>query len=186
MADCRQSDCSKKSERFKIEIMMPFDSDEETDTQQPSKTGRLRCRDIMTSNVTAANPAQSLRAIAGLMRDGDLGVLPIVDDRNKLVGIVTDRDLVVRAAANGLDLNRTAVGEIMTDVLHTARADDFVFQAIRLMGDKQIRRVPVVSETGELQGILSLADIALEMEDEREIAEALEDISSGTAFWRKK
>lgn len=164
--------------------MMPFDSDEKTDAQ-PSKAGRLRCRDIMTSNVTAANPAQSLRAIAALMRDGDLGVLPIVDDQNKLVGVVTDRDIVVRAAAAGLDLTETTVGEIMTGDLHTARADDFVFQAIRLMGDKQIRRVPVTSETGELQGILSLADIALEMEDEREIAEALEDISSGSAFWRK-
>ncbi len=164
---------------------MPFDSDEKTDVQPP-KIGRLRCRDIMTSNVTAANPAQSLRAIAGLMRDGDLGVLPVVDNANKLVGVITDRDIVVRAAADGLDLNQTTVGEIMTCEIHAARPEDFVFQAIRLMGDKQIRRVPVTSETGELAGILSLADIALEMEDEREIAEALEDISSGSAFWRKK
>lgn len=165
--------------------MMPFNADEETG-KQPSKTERLRCADIMTRNVMTASPALNLQAVAQLMRDSDLGVLPVVDDANKLVGVVTDRDVIVRAAADGRDLNSTKVNEIMTRELHTARADDFVFQAIRLMGDKQIRRVPVVNETGELAGILSLADIALEMEDEREIAEALEDISSGSAFWRKK
>lgn len=167
--------------------MMPFDADEETGGKpQAARTERLRCAEIMTRNVTTANLELDLQSVARLMRDEDLGVLPIVDDALKLVGVVTDRDIVVRAAADGRDLRQTRVGEIMTGELHTARADDFVFQAIRLMGDKQIRRVPVVNETGELAGILSLADIALEMEDEREIAEALEDISSGSAFWRKK
>ena len=115
-----------------------------------------------------------------------MGALPVTDDANKLVGIVTDRDIVVRAVADAKDVTATTVAEIMTPDVFTVRADDFVFQAIRLMGDKQVRRVPVITETGELGGILSMADIALEMEDEREIAEALEDISSGSAFWRKK
>ena len=73
----------------------------------------------------------------------------------------------------------------MTTELFTVRPDDFAFEAIRLMGDKQIRRIPVVGANGELAGIISMADVALEMEDEREIAETLEEISSGAAFWSK-
>ena len=165
--------------------MMPFDADEETGGKQSPQAERLRSADIMTSSVTTANAAQTLRGIAQIMRDGDLGVLPVVDDANKLIGIVTDRDIVVRAVADGLDLNQTTVETVMTRELHTARETDFVFAAIRLMGDKQVRRVPVINENGELAGILSLADIALEMEDEREIAETLEEISSGKAFWSK-
>ena len=73
----------------------------------------------------------------------------------------------------------------MTSEVYSVRANDFVFEAIRLMGDKQIRRVPVVNDQGELVGIIAMADVALETEDEREIAETLEEISSGAGFWKK-
>ena len=73
----------------------------------------------------------------------------------------------------------------MTAELFTVAPDDFVFEAIRLMGDKQVRRIPVANADGSLAGIIAMADIALEMEDEREIAETLEEISSGSAFWSK-
>jgi CBS domain-containing protein len=139
----------------------------------------------MTGSVTTATETMTLREVAALMREGDMGALPVVDTAGKLVGIITDRDIVVRAAADGRELTATSVAEIMTREVHAARPDDYVFQAIRLMGDKQVRRVPVVEQDGTLAGILSMADIALEVEDEREIAEALEDISSGKAFWKK-
>jgi signal-transduction protein with cAMP-binding, CBS, and nucleotidyltransferase domain len=74
----------------------------------------------------------------------------------------------------------------MTTEIFSVRPDDFVFEAIRLMGDKQVRRMPVVAEDGKLAGIISMADVALETEDELEIAETLEEISSGSAFWSKK
>ena len=74
----------------------------------------------------------------------------------------------------------------MTSELFTVKPGDFVFEAIRLMGDKQVRRVPVIDTNGELAGIIAMADVALEMEDEREIAETLEEISSGSAFWSKQ
>ena len=73
----------------------------------------------------------------------------------------------------------------MTTELFTVTPEDFVFEAVRLMGDKQVRLVPVVKPEGSLAGIISMADIALEMEDEQAIAETLEEISSGTAFWSK-
>ena len=148
-----------------------------------SENARRRCREIMTRNVKTANRETTLQEVSALMRDGDMGAMPVVED-GKLVGIVTDRDIVVRAIADGKDAS-SAVGEVMTAEVFAARENDFVFEAIRLMGDRQVRRVPIVNDAGELVGIIAMADVALETEDEREIAETLEEISSGSAFWNK-
>ncbi|MDQ6785255.1 MAG: CBS domain-containing protein [Acidobacteriota bacterium] len=148
-----------------------------------SENARRRCREIMTSNVKTANRAMTLREVARLMSEGDMGAMPVVE-AGKLVGIITDRDIVVRAIAEGKHVD-TQIGDVMTTEIFSVKPDDFVFEAIRLMGDRQVRRIPVVSETGELAGIIAMADIALEMEDEREIAETLEEISSGAGFWKK-
>ncbi len=148
-----------------------------------SENARRKCREIMTGNVKTASREMTLREVATLMREGDMGAMPVVEN-GKLVGIVTDRDIVVRAIAEGRDA-QTPIGDVMTSEIFSAKEDDFVFEAIRLMGDKQVRRIPVTNDSGELSGIIAMADIALEMEDEREIAETLEDISSGAGFWRK-
>jgi len=144
---------------------------------------RLRASEIMTKSVHTATREMSLSEVAAMMRDGDMGAVPVVDG-GKLIGIVTDRDIVVRAVAESKTAD-TPIGEVMTAELFTVAPDDFVFEAIRLMGDKQVRRIPVVSEDGSLAGIIAMADVALEMEDEKEIAETLEEISSGSAFWSK-
>lgn len=147
---------------------------------------RQKCRDIMTKNPTVANKEMTLREVAALMRDGDFGVLPVVEkNTNKLVGILTDRDVVVRAVAEGKDVSAATVGETMTEKLYMAKPDDFVFEAVRTMGERQVRRIPIVDDEGVLQGIIAMADVALEMEDQLEIAETLEDISSGAGFWNK-
>jgi CBS domain-containing protein len=144
---------------------------------------RLRASEIMTKSVRTATREMSLREVAAMMRDGDMGAVPVVDG-GKLIGIVTDRDIVVRAVAESKSAD-TPIGEVMTTELFTVAPDDFVFEAIRLMGDKQVRRIPVVSTDGSLAGIIAIADVALEMEDEKEIAETLEEISSGVSFWQK-
>ncbi|MGE3465838.1 MAG: CBS domain-containing protein [Pyrinomonadaceae bacterium] len=149
-----------------------------------SAISRLRCREIMTKSVRTATSAMGLREVAAMMRAGDMGAVPVVD-QDKLIGIVTDRDIVVRAVAEGKSAD-TSVGEVMTSELFTVGPEDFVFEAIRLMGDKQVRRVPVITNEGQLAGIIAMADIALESEDQREIAETLEEISSGTAFWSRQ
>ena len=148
-----------------------------------SAISRRRCSEIMTKNVRTATRGTSLREAAVMMRDGDMGAVPVVDD-GKLVGIVTDRDIIIRAIAEGRDAE-TPIGDAMTAELFTVGPDDFVFEAIRLMGDKQVRRIPVIGAGGELTGIIAMADVALETEDEREIAETLEEISSGASFWKK-
>jgi signal-transduction protein with cAMP-binding, CBS, and nucleotidyltransferase domain len=148
-----------------------------------SENARRRCREIMTRSVKTATREMSLQEVAQLMRDGDMGAMPVVES-DKLIGIVTDRDIVVRAIADGRDAS-TKIGDVMTTEIYSVGENDFVFEAIRLMGERQVRRVPIINEAGELAGIIAMADVALETEDEREIAETLEEISSGAGFWNK-
>jgi len=144
---------------------------------------RQRCSEIMAKNVKTATRDMPVRDAAIQMRDGDVGSVPVVED-GKLVGIVTDRDIVIRVLAEGKEPS-TPISEAMTTEIFSVKPDDFVFEAVRLMGDKQVRRLPVVTDNGRLAGIIAMADVALEMEDEREIAETLEEISSGSSFWKK-
>ena len=148
-----------------------------------SERSRLKCSEIMTTNVQTATQQTTLREVGVMMRDGDMGAVPVVDNE-RLVGIVTDRDIVVRGVAEG-KTGDSALGDVMTTDLVTVTPDSFVFEAIRLMGDKQVRRMPVVDADGRLAGIISMADVALQTEDEMEIAEAIEEISSGPGFWGK-
>jgi CBS domain-containing protein len=150
---------------------------------EKSAISRMRCSEIMTRDVRTATREMALREVAAMLRDGDMGSAPVVED-GRLIGIVTDRDIVVRCVAEGRGPD-TPVSEAMTTEIFSVKPDDFAFEAVRLMGDKQVRRVPVVTEDGKLAGIISMADIALETEDELEIAETLEEISSGSGFWKK-
>ena len=155
--------------------------------QNTTESSRVKCRSIMTSGVSTAEPNETVVSAAGKLREGDIGMLPVVDPVSAtLLGVVTDRDIVVRLVAEGADAGETKVEKIMTTELFTAGPEDFAFEAIRIMGDRQVRRIPIVDDHKRLLGIVSMADIALEMEDEREIAETLEDISSGAAFWSKQ
>jgi len=149
-----------------------------------SAVSRTRCSEIMTRDVRTATREMTLQDAALMMREGDMGSIPVVED-GRLVGIVTDRDIVVRCIADGKNAD-TPINDAMTAEIFSVKPDDFAFEAVRLMGDKQVRRVPVVDEDGKLAGIISIADVALETEDELEIAETLEEISSGSAFWSKK
>ena len=165
----------------------------------------LRCRDIMTRDVTVAARDTTLEEVARMMREEDTGVIPVVEQgetssdsvtevqrvpartntNGRLVGLITDRDIVVRAIAEGRDCHATRAEEVMTKELHAVRPNDRVIEAIRRMGDKQVRRLPVVDREGNLRGIISMADIALETEADRELGEALEEISSGSSFWNR-
>src|SRR5687767_4218710 len=98
---------------------------------ESSRAGRIKCRDIMTSNVKTATRDMTLQDVAAMMRDGDMGSIPVVED-GKLVGIVTDRDIVVRSVADGKGAS-SSVGEAMTSEIFSVKPDDFVFEAIRMM-----------------------------------------------------
>ena len=181
---------------------------------RPARRGdgrsRVRCRDIMTKDVVVATRDTTVQQVAAMMRDEDTGVIPVVERRDanatstatdadheeanrgngrnsygKLIGLITDRDIVIRAIAEGKDATLTRAEEVMTTDIHSAQPNDRVVDAIRKMGDKQVRRIPVVDGGGNLRGIISMADVALETEEDRELADALEEISSGASFWSK-
>ncbi len=139
----------------------------------------LRCREIMTKDVTTASPQTLLREIADRMEDENVGSIPIVEN-GRLVGIVTDRDIVCRAIAEGRDSRAVTASEVMSDDLVTCMPDDTVIEAIRKMGEHQIRRIPVCDTNGRLRGIIAMADIALEAERDHELAKAVEQISQPT------
>ena len=182
---------------------------------RPARRGdgrsRVRCRDIMTKDVVVATRDTTVQQVAAMMRDEDTGVIPVVERRDantasttatdadqeetnrgngrssygKLIGLITDRDIVIRAIAEGKDATLARAEEVMTTDIHSAQPNDRVVDAIRKMGDKQVRRIPVVDGGGNLRGIISMADVALETEEDRELADALEEISSGASFWSK-
>lgn len=168
---------------------------------------RLRVRDIMTRELAVATRDTTLYEVTKMMKEEDTGVIPVVDSRSnagngkteaegrrlnstnygygKLVGLITDRDIVIRAVAEGKDCGAIRAEEVMSTDVHTARPHERVVDVIKKMGNKQVRRVPVVNENGNLLGIVSMGDIAVETESDRELADALEDISRESSFWNR-
>ena len=116
--------------------------------------------DIMSTDVQVVEPQDSLRHAAELMQELDVGALPVCDGE-RLLGMLTDRDITVRGVAQGLDPDATAVSDIMTGEVEFATADQDTAEVMRVMGDKQIRRMPVVDQDRRLIGIVSITDLAL-------------------------
>lgn len=137
----------------------------------------MKIRDIMTTNIEVAEPDDTLDEIAIMMRDLDVGAIPVVED-DELIGIVTDRDIVVRCVAEGKDPSEIAADEIISGDLQTVQPDADITQAQRIMSEKQIRRLPVVQD-GKLIGMVSLGDLAVKTDDEELVADTLEDVSDG-------
>jgi CBS domain-containing protein len=136
----------------------------------------MNIRDVMTSNPRTVSPGDSIQAAALIMREEDTGVVPIVEN-GKPVGLITDRDIVIRAVADGSASNK-AVREIATGNVVCVTPDMSTKEAERLMGEHQIRRLPVV-ENDRLVGIVSLGDIAVKEGRDSRTGDTLENISEG-------
>jgi CBS domain-containing protein len=136
----------------------------------------MQVREIMTAAVASAPPETTLDEIATLMRDADTGAIPIVDDQ-ALIGIVTDRDIVLRCVAAGKDPVETTAEDILTGEPVTVEPDDEVEAAAEIMADRKIRRLPVC-EDGRLVGMLSLGDIAVKQSEDA-AAGILHSVSAG-------
>lgn len=137
---------------------------------------RKMVREIMTRNVETAAPDAPIQDVARRMRDQDVGSLPVTDGE-RLIGIVTDRDLTVRATALGKDPGNTHVREVMSPELIWVFEDEPADTAARMMRDRQIRRLPVLDRSDRLVGMLALADLATDLGDDRMKGETLEEIS---------
>jgi CBS domain-containing protein len=128
----------------------------------------MKAQDIMTKNPRCVTPQTSLSEAAKLMKDEDVGILPVVDsiDSKRLVGVVTDRDITIRHVAEGHKGDCT-VSEAMSSQVKTAKVSDDVNNVMETMGKEQIRRVPVVDDRGALVGIVAQADIVKHADDQK-------------------
>jgi CBS domain-containing protein len=136
----------------------------------------MKLRDILTRDPEVVRPDLSIQAAALKMKTLDIGMLPVCNG-DRLVGTVTDRDIAVRAAAEGRDPGTTLVHEIMTPDLIYAFEDQTVEDAAELMEKHQIRRLPVLNKEKRLVGVISLGDVAVRSGDEHLSWEILERIS---------
>jgi CBS domain-containing protein len=138
----------------------------------------MKVRDIMTSEELAtATLDTTLEEIASMMKTENVGAIPILDEEDNLAGIITDRDIVVRAIAEGQDPSSCTAEEILSEELHTIEPDAELEEAADVMARHKIRRLPVV-EDRMIVGMISLGDISVKFEDEK-AGEALGDISEG-------
>ena len=142
-----------------------------------------KCSDVMTKDVVTCTSENTIVDVARLMKTEDIGPVLIVDNEQSktLVGIVTDRDIVVKVIADGQDVNTTRVGDVMSKKLVTCRADDDVDVAMKSMAQFQLRRIPVVGENMKLLGIISQADVATRVDAPEKTGEVVKEISEQTA-----
>jgi CBS domain-containing protein len=134
-----------------------------------------KIREIMTTNPRTVEPTTTIVDAARLMRDEDVGPIPIVEN-NQCAGILTDRDIVLRVVAEGRDPATTTVGDVASRDLITIDPEQTLDEAARLMAQHQVRRLPVCEEDGNLVGIIAQADLALTA-PEKTTGEVVEEIS---------
>jgi CBS domain-containing protein len=136
---------------------------------------RTKVRELMTDRPRAVTPDTPVSEAAQLMESEDVGALPVLDGE-QLAGIVTDRDIVIRAVAREKDPKGMPVREVASKEVATIGPDDTLSDALKLMASAQVRRIPVVDEGNRLVGMLSQADVALEAK-EKDVGELVEEIS---------
>ena len=134
-----------------------------------------KVHEVMTDRPRVVTPETTVSEAAQLMKTDDIGSLPILDGE-QLAGMVTDRDIVIRAIAEGKDPRGMPVREVASRELVTVHADEELSSALQLMASQQVRRLPVVDDDGRLIGILAQADVAVEAK-EKAVGEMVEEIS---------
>lgn len=137
----------------------------------------MNVSEVMTAQVATASRKTTIAEVAKTMAEVESGAVPVVED-GKVVGLITDRDIVLRVVAEGRSFD-SPVSEVMTDDVQTCSADDNVADAAAKMGSHQIRRLVVLNDAGRLAGILSLGDIALDY-GAKAVGKTLEEISETT------
>jgi CBS domain-containing protein len=121
----------------------------------------MKVESLLTKPARACAPTDNLHTAAEVMWSADCGCVPVTDSNQRVVGIVTDRDICMAAHMEGEPLRARTVESIMSNVVCVCAADDLVEDVARVMGEKQLRRIPVIDPDGRLVGVLSLNDLAL-------------------------
>ena len=137
----------------------------------------MQVKDVMTRGAECVRPEDTLQEAARRMKALDVGPLPVCGDNDRLVGMLTDRDIVLRGVAEGRDARTTKVRDAMTSNVVCCKEDDDVKDAAATMKDRQIRRLVVVDAQQRVAGIVSLGDIAVDTSDEKLSGRVLEEVS---------
>jgi len=136
----------------------------------------MKVKDCMSSDIVSVHPTETITNVAKQMQQNHIGCITVCDDDNKLVGLVTDRDVILRCIASGKDYESVPVSDIMTTNIYSVSPDDTVDKATTYMSQYQIRRLPVVQD-GTLTGILTIADISTNPDiSTNEVGEMMEGI----------
>jgi CBS domain-containing protein len=125
----------------------------------------MQVKEVMTSEACTCTPETSLAAAAMLMWEHDCGVLPVVDDARKVVGMITDRDICMAAAMRPSPMSEIAVREVISGQAHTCTPETDIREALKTIQREKVHRLAIVGAEGELQGVLSMNDIALEAKE---------------------
>ena len=136
----------------------------------------MQVKEVMTRSVACTSPGASLQEAAAKMKSLDVGVLPVCGNDDRLAGMITDRDIAIRAVAEGWDANRR-VGDILSEGITWCFEDQDVEEAARTMREKQIRRLAVLNRDKRFVGMVSLGDLATETGDEHLAGRTLERVS---------
>jgi CBS domain-containing protein len=142
-----------------------------------------KCNEVMTKNPVCCLPNELVAKVAQLMKSKDIGPVPIIENEQtqKLVGIMTDRDLALKIVAEGRDAKSTKAEEVMTRKVVTCRGEDDVQKALDAMSEHQLRRIPVVDNNNRIVGIIAQADVATRVDQPAKTAEVVKDISQSNA-----
>jgi CBS domain-containing protein len=143
----------------------------------------MRVSEVMTKSPECIAPNATVQEAAGRMKSLDVGSLPVCDN-DRLVGVITDRDIALRSVAEGHDPRADPVRDTMTPGIVYCYDDQDASEAAKLMSEKQIRRLPVLDRNKRLVGIVSLGDLAVEARDDNMTGDALKHISEPSDPWR--
>ena len=142
-----------------------------------------KCSEVMTKKTVCCQPDDMVTTVAQLMQSENIGSIPVIENKQnqKLVGIVTDRDLALKIVAKGLDAKSTKVETVMTRQVVTCRAEDDLQKALDAMAEHQLRRIPIVDNDNKIVGIIAQADVATRVNQPEKTATVVKEISQSNA-----
>ena len=128
----------------------------------------MKVKEVMSTNPKACTSTDTLSAAAGLMWENDCGILPVVAEGGKVVGLITDRDICMAANLKNQRLSNLAVGDVISGDVYACKPEEDIRSALKIMQENKVRRLPVIATDGTLQGILSMNDVVLKANEPKE------------------
>jgi CBS domain-containing protein len=141
----------------------------------------MTCAEVMTPSPTVCQPQHTAMEAAELMKREDCGLVPVVSEHGKLIGVLTDRDIVIKVVADSRDPRSTAVSEVMSTDVVTCLPHETIETVMEQMATRQVRRIPIVERDGSLVGIVAQADIATRIASPQETGQVVQAISEESA-----